>query len=215
MTALVNFFPKAIGDLLSVSPRSSNLSYVICASLCFGVILKVYSAVLKDYKEFLALGPGGTPSTFAGYLRVSYLRLFALKDPFQPPSLAQTFYPTASYLQSLPQRSSPRPNVAGIAPQRQVNQKCSPQLHQAIREALYSLVDAHPACLQKGNSCFEKHGLALFMSACAQSPHLNPTCANTGEICHLHATVGSLPLFAIYSEQLAQLSLPFWFISFH
>ena len=194
MAAVIDQCPKGLSDPLNITPRSSNLSYIIWASLCFGLILKIYRAILKDYHNFLALGPGGTPSTFAGYLRVSYLRLFALKDPFQPPSLAKAFYPTISYLQSLPQRSSPRPNVAGIAPQRQVNQKCGPQLHQAIRDALLSLVDAYPTCLQKGNSCFEKHGLALFMSACAQSSrqtgnHLNPTCANTGEICHLHATV--------------------------
>ena len=196
MAAIIDHRSKLLNDIVSTTntKNSLSLSYICYTTLCVALVLKFYRSIRDDYHDFLALGPGGTPSTFAGYLRVSYLRLFALRDPFQPPSLAQACNPLKSYLRNLPQRSGPRPEVAGIAPQRQVNQKCSAPLHQALRNALLSLVDAHPSMLQKGNSCFEKHGLALFMAACAHAPHpmfdhLNPTCANTGEICHLHATV--------------------------
>ena len=174
-----------------------NLRSICFSIVCLALVLRLYHTILNDYNNFLALGPGGTPSTFTGYLRVSYLRLFALRDPFQPPSLAQAFYPCKSYLRNLPQRSGPRPEVAGIAPQRQITQKCSCKLHLALRKALLDLVEANPLLLQKGNSCFEKHGLALFMAAsqtCPMVEQLNPTCKNTGEICHLHATVSpSLP----------------------
>lgn len=180
--------------------KSSQLSYIFYSTLIIAVVLKIYRVVISGYNDFLALGPGGTPSTFGGFLRVSYLSLFAIKDPFQPPSLAQACYPNTSYLRHLPRRSAPRPIVNGIAPQRQVNQKCSPPLHNAIRDAFHALTAACPSLLREGNSCFEKHGLALFMSTCTHSvaldsemrqlqAHLNPTCANTGEICHLHATV--------------------------
>ena len=183
-------------------PAVPHLSYLLYSSLLISVLLPAYRLILKDYNAFLALGPGGTPSTFAGYLRVSYLRFFALKDPFQPPSLAQTMYPDHGYLHSLRKRSGPRPLVAGIAPQRQINQKCGPDLHQAIRNALHTIAAGNPALIRTGNSCFEKHGLALFLSTCSEliphdtqphpgSTHLNPTCRDTGEICHLHATVSS------------------------
>ena len=174
-----------------------SLRTVCFAIVCLAFILRLYHTILNDYHYFLSLGPGGTPSTFAGYLRVSYLRLFALRDPFQPPSLAQAYYPLKGYLYNLPQRSGPRPEVAGIAPQRQITQKCSGTLHQALRKALLDLVEANPLLLQKGNSCFEKHGLALFMAAqaCPMVEQLNPTCKNTGEICHLHASVSLCPSF--------------------
>ena len=208
MAATFDHRSKLLNDVFSTTnTKSLSLSYICYTTVCIAVVLKFYRKIRNDYNDFLALGPGGTPSTFAGYLRVSYLRLFALRDPFQPPSLAQQCYPLKGYLRNLPQRSGPRPEVAGIAPQRQVTQKCSPVLHKALRNALLSLVDAHPSMLQKGNSCFEKHGLALFMAACAQAPHpmfdhLNPTCANTGEICHLHATV-SLSLFSKHNLQMS------------
>ena len=208
MAANIDHVSSPLSDILTTPTRSSKLSYIFYATLFFALALKVYRSIVTDYRSFLALGPGGTPSNFAGYLRVSYLRFFALKDPFQPPSLAHACYPTVSYLRSLPQRSSPRPIVAGIAPQRQVNQKCPAYVYDALRKALHSLADAHPSMLKKGNSCFEKHGLALFLSICIQPPHLNallhptpghlnPTCANTGEICHLHASVSpSLTMIA-------------------
>ena len=181
-------------------PTIFKLSYLLYPGLLITMLLPAYRFILNDYHAFLALGPGGTPSTFAGYLRVSYLRLFALRDPFQPPSLAQAMYPDCGYLRNLPKRAGPRPEVAGIAPQRQLNQKCSPSLHRAIRQAYHTLAASFPSLIQTGNSCFEKHGIALFLSTCLKSvidetgplpvgSHLNPTCKDTGEICHLHASV--------------------------
>ncbi|KAL9097966.1 MAG: hypothetical protein Q9163_006276, partial [Psora crenata] len=200
MAAVIDHRSKPLSEILAATIKSPKITYVCYATVVCALVLKVYRTVKDDYQEFLALGPGGTPSTFAGYLRVSYLRLFTLKDPFQPPSLANGCYPTSNYLGSLPQRSSPRPEVAGIAPQRQVSQKCSAQLHSELRGALHILVKTHPSILKEGNSCFEKHGLALFLSdpspdsdtplpsGPAVPSQLNPTCANTGEICHLHAS---------------------------
>ena len=175
--------------LLTFEPR-----YAIHAVLWTSILVILVILIRKDFQKFLALGPGGTPSTFAGYLRVSYLRLYALSDPFQPPSLAFACLPDIGYLHELARRSAARPHTEGIAPHRQTNQRCNAQLHQSIRNALHLLADTHPASLKKGNSCFEKNGLALFLSpsnACSEKRggHLNPTCADTGEICHLHPSV--------------------------
>lgn len=168
--------------------------HAVHAILWTSLLLMLVVFIRRDYQKFLALGPGGTPSTFTGYLRVSYLRLYALSDPFQPPSLAYACLPDTGYLLELTKRSVSRPHTEGIAPHRQTNQRCSPQLHQSIRNDLHLLADTYPASLKKGNSCFEKNGLALFLSpsnACLgkRSGHLNPTCADTGEICHLHPLV--------------------------
>lgn len=194
-------------------PSTPNFEYLLYSALVVSIFLPAYYFVVRDYHDFLSLGPGGTPSTFAGYLRVSCLRLFTLKDPFTPPTLTPATLPTDGYLLRLPMRAGPRPKVAGIAPHRQLNQKSTAQIHQLLRDALYSLAAIYPSILRKGNSCFEKHGLALFMAPCLESEaptaiphpspshvnaimepfqtpsHLNPTCADTAEICHLHASV--------------------------
>lgn len=201
MAAVLDQGVKNFTDILITPNSPSKLSYLLYPGLLITIlILPAYRFVLKDYHVFLALGPGGTPKTFPGYLRVSYLRLFTISDPLRPPSLAETVFPTNGYLRQLPQRSGPRPTVAGIAPHRQLDQKCTAELHHVLRDGLHKLAAAFPSLIRKGSSCFEKNGLALFLSACTQSAppndtvhpgfsHLNPTCQDTGEICHLHAMV--------------------------
>lgn len=199
MPAVLDHGGEDLTDILIPPTSPSKLSYLLYPGLLITILLPAYRFVLKDYHAFLALGPGGTPKTFLGYLRVSYLRLFAISDPFRPPSLAETVYPTNGYLRQLPQRSGLRPTTAGIAPHRQLNQKCPAELHRALRDGLHKLAAAFPSLIWKGRSCFEKNGLALFLSACTESAppdtahprfsHLNPTCQDTGEICHLHAMV--------------------------
>ncbi|KAK6592976.1 hypothetical protein H4I96_11574 [Botrytis cinerea] len=90
--------------------------------------------VYNDYHNFISLGPGGTPSTLLGYVKITYLRIFALSDPYNPPKVSDDINPASGYLQRarqhLPIRSGPRPKVAD-------------KLKTAV-------------------SCFEKKGLALF-----------------------------------------------------
>lgn len=137
----------------------------------------------NDYENFISLGPGGTPSTFLGYLKITYLRLFALSNPYKPASFNEAIYPTSGYYQRaqswLPNRNGPRPTIAGIAPQRQLDQPGCAKMYQALRTALEAVAEKHPEALRIGTSCFEKKGLALF----AQKP-INATCR--GEICHVH-----------------------------
>lgn len=144
----------------------------------------------NDYENFLALGPGGTPSTFLGYLKINYLRLFALSDPYKPAPILEKLHPPTGYHQShqwLPRRQGSRPTIAGIAPQRQLNQPGSFEIYQALRKTLENVAAKNPAFLRVGTSCFEKKGLALF----ARCP-INATCR--GEICHVHHSDRSLHL---------------------
>lgn len=199
----------------SITP---GLPYCLASALVITLLLPVYRFIRRDYHDFLALGPGGTPSNFAGYLKVSGLRLFILKDPLRPETPSPNVQPTNGYLVRLPVRPGPRPVVAGIAPQRQVNQIPSPELFQSLRHAIHSFADLYPQELRKGTSCFEKNGLGLFLSqtpmkSCnttgpqyqlnnmknihdaVQTPgHLNRTCGDSAEICHVHATVSTVDI---------------------
>jgi hypothetical protein len=145
--------------------------------------------IYNDYENFLSLGPGGTPSTFHGYLKVAFLRLFALRDIYTIVPPTNALYPSAGCYKHipswLPQRVGPRPFVAGIAPQRQLDQPGCPKAYHALRTSLENLTKRHDEFLRIGTSCFEKKGLALF----ARNP-INATCR--GEICHVHHSDRSL-----------------------
>jgi hypothetical protein len=142
-----------------------------------------------DYKAFLRLGPGGTPATPLGYLKIKLLSLFCLRDPLCPMSIPphvrpQTGYFTAS---TLPTRKGTRPLVRGIAPQRQQTQKSSAATYAQLVSRLGSLASEPSHRLTERTSCFEKHSTGLFTSV-----PITRTCG--GEICHAHPSDGSMHL---------------------
>ncbi|KAF4581108.1 hypothetical protein GQ602_007245 [Ophiocordyceps camponoti-floridani] len=141
----------------------------------------LFLLVRNDYRNFVNLGPGGTPSTFRGYLRISWLRLWTIRDPFTAPRPDPTRVPGAGILagRPLPYRPGPRPRVIGIAPQRQLDQAGSHTCYMALRRAMERLGASSPLKFGTERSCLEKHGLALF----ARHP-LQTNCQ--GEICHVH-----------------------------
>lgn len=139
----------------------------------------------SDYKAFKALGPGGTPSTPLGYLRIKVLSMFALRNPYIPAPIHEYIRPQHGYLTSLPQRIGPRPHVEGIAPHRQSDQRASKDIFAALDARLKIMAQEKNNSLKLGTSCFEKHGTGLFS--------LDPiarTCR--GEVCHAHPSDGSL-----------------------
>ncbi|KAJ9142067.1 hypothetical protein NKR23_g7416 [Pleurostoma richardsiae] len=148
-----------------------------------GLILAVPILLLirNDYENFLRLGPGGTPPTPAGYARLTWYRLFTLRDPFTPPPKDKDVSPSAGILQQqdLPYRPGPRPTVAGLAPQRQLNQAGSVPCFDATKRALGELAARDPNKFGTATSCLEKHGFALF------ARHPVNVCGN-GEVCHIH-----------------------------
>ncbi|PLB43727.1 hypothetical protein P170DRAFT_430758 [Aspergillus steynii IBT 23096] len=152
-------------------------------------------AIRKDYHAFLALGPGGTPSTPTGYLRICILRLLALRNPFSPPSIPDSLSPQTGYFHRfsplspspsssaagnptkdtariLPHRRGPRPLVTGIAPQRQLTQRSTQAIYETLTQEIHALVHAHPEKYYTGTSCFEKHSTGIF--ALPSSPSSKP-----------------------------------------
>ncbi len=81
-------------------PHGTWLTLTLALGLC-ALLAAAARAVYRDYHAFLALGPGGTPPTFLGYLRVSFLRLFALRNPRDPSTLPHV-YPSSSSSSSSP-----------------------------------------------------------------------------------------------------------------
>ncbi|KAL4742880.1 hypothetical protein BDV11DRAFT_150476 [Aspergillus similis] len=208
----------ATSELLFSSPdqREFPLAYLsifrvqLLVILLAPVTFYLIHTIRKDYHAFLALGPGGTPSTPAGYLRICILRLFTLRDPLDPPSIPQTLIPKTGYLSSakIPTRPGPRPTVAGIAPQRQITQKPGPVMYDALASEIHRLALEHPNTLYTATSCFEKHSTGIFyrlptiMTAAASSSKSPKTASSThnhritcnGEVCHSHPSDGSLHL---------------------
>lgn len=146
----------------------------------------------QDYQRFKSLGPGGTPSTLAGYLRIKFLGLFAINNPYMPPPIPPEIYLNRpSYLSKteLPARKGRRPEVRGIAPHRQTDQWASGEVFEKLRGVILGMGDMWPRRLRHGTSCLEKHGPGLF----ALQP-INRSSHCSGEICHAHPSDGSIHL---------------------
>jgi hypothetical protein len=143
----------------------------------------------KDYKHYLSLGPGGTPSTPLGYLKIKTLSLISLRDPLRPLPVPPHFRPQRGFFSptSLPNRQGKRPLIHGIAPQRQQSEKSTPEVYASLVAELRNLTANPKNCVIERTSCFEKHSSGLF----ATTP-ITRTCG--GEICHAHPSDGSLHL---------------------
>jgi hypothetical protein len=72
-------------------------------------VLLAVAWVVRDYRGWLALGPGGLPHTARGWLTMAALRVRTWRvDPFDTAELAVTVH----LADALPKRVGPRPAVA-------------------------------------------------------------------------------------------------------
>ncbi|KAK1074700.1 hypothetical protein LTR12_008922 [Friedmanniomyces endolithicus] len=167
----------------------SHAFHLVTAVLLLAVVLPLALHLRDEYLSFVALGPGGTPTTLAGFLRVKVLGLFALRDPYVPASrVPERFQGSRGYLvNGLPARRRPRPVTKGIAPHRQTTQRAPPALYAQLATAIEDLAASSDSHFRLGTSCFEKNGTALF----SRSP-TKRTCG--GEIVHAHPSDGSMHL---------------------
>jgi hypothetical protein len=119
-----------------------------------------------DYKNFLSLGPGGTPSTPLGYLKIKLLSLICLRDPLKPMSIPPHFRPQKGYFDenTLLKRRGVRPLVQGVAPQRQQSQKSNEKVYASLVGRLRALAQDPRNQLTERTSCFEKNSSGLFAS---------------------------------------------------
>ncbi|KAF2094680.1 hypothetical protein NA57DRAFT_60100 [Rhizodiscina lignyota] len=148
-----------------------------------------------DFCRFKALGPGGTPSTFPGYVKIKFLSLFAISNPLEPAAIPPSLNPQSGYLKYISPRIGPRPAVEGIAPHRQTTQRPPIHLFNLWSQMVYDLAQKHPQQLRLGTSCLEKHGPGLFTLSPSPSVIRRTGSRNcSGEICHSHPSDGSTHL---------------------
>ena len=150
----------------------------------------------KDYSGFLSLGPGGTPSNFYGYLKITFLRLFALSNPHRPDPIPSGLKGTG-FLKAgaIGTRPSCRPAVAGIAPHRQTSQRPREDMFNILSESIMKLANDYPSKFVISTSAFEKHCPGLFSVKKA-----NP--AGNGEICHAHPSDGGSMHLTLHPEDI-------------
>ncbi|PMD34385.1 hypothetical protein L207DRAFT_605012 [Hyaloscypha variabilis F] len=155
----------------------------------------VYVLIAGRYQAYLNLGRGGTPSTFAGFLRVTRLRAYGgLWNIFQPPPTPPDMHPYRGKLDSLalPQREGQRPYVGGIAPQRQLDQKTPPSTFNDLLVMFREKVQQHQAVIEMRPSFLEGRTTAIFARP-SQWTHNRPVIHQFGyEISHPHKNDGSL-----------------------
>jgi hypothetical protein len=137
--------------------------------------------VVRDYRGWVALGPGGLPHTPRGWLTMTALRARTWRvDPFDTTRWSGTGHLTGP----LPVRPGPRPKVARYPiPHRQLDQFPGPEFTSTLTIA--SFVATRPA-LTVRRSHFEKHNDAAFGRPAHEDGR-----ASGGEIGHVHAD-GSL-----------------------
>jgi Family of unknown function (DUF5519) len=181
------------------------LSSTLLPLLALYTIARLADSIAKDYAIFLSLGPGGTPSTPQGYLRIKFLSLFALKDPYSPTLLAVAPVLQGRLPAPLPPRRGPRPQVAGIAPHRQRTQHAPPQAFSALRMSIESLARTHPRLISR-TSCLEKHGPGLFVLPGGAWGEQTARLRCGGEVCHAHPSDGSLHLTLHPADEAAVLA---------
>jgi hypothetical protein len=180
---------QAVGEPTAPTSAFALVTPAIVTLLTLAVISTITHMIHNDFKAFVSLGPGGTPTTIPGYLRIKFLGLFALKNPYIPAPTSATFINRPAYLTKVVKRAGPRPKVSGIAPHRQVDQKATPAIFQDLRAAILGLAETNKTKLRHGTSCLEKHGPGLFaLTPINRSRHCN------GEVCHAHPSDGSIHL---------------------
>lgn len=133
------YTPDNISDLhLTPLSRSSPpfFQFLPTYLLVLGVITFLWHGLnwcVKDYAAFKALGRGGTPYNVYGWLSVTFL--------LKPFTLAERDtvwtgdYPDGAHkeIQGLPDRRGQRPDIRGIAPQRQFSQCPTQEMNKVSR----------------------------------------------------------------------------------
>src|ERR1700761_4619081 len=95
----------ALENITSVLGSKLTITFLVATTL-LPLLLRLYI----DYLNYIALGPGGTPSTPVGFVKVKILGLFAVRNPYKPRSIPLNQIPSPGCLtRSLPSRSGPRP----------------------------------------------------------------------------------------------------------
>lgn len=160
--------------------------------------------LLHDFYAWKAFGTGGTPPTWAGYVRMSKIRLnrlllFGKDDLTDASPLSSSSGPKYLAADAIPEREGDRPAImARTMPQRQVpypRGTVDAGVAERASSLIATLAAQHPSVLELRPSKTEG-GSTDAIYATPSLPTLNAKAKNdkllTTEIAHVHAAEGSL-----------------------
>ncbi|ATY61315.1 phospholipase carboxylesterase [Cordyceps militaris] len=168
---------------------------VASATLGLGLAaIPIISHIVRSYRGFLALGPGGLPYNFLGWSMQAIAQPLARHDtresrPFADPRIFGHYAPhgRTAYLEDVPARRGERPEVPTyVAPQRQMNHHSDASRIEAMKRDLAGSVAQQAEVLTLAPSQLEgpKHQ-ALWLGEAAEKPAYLAK-STRGEFAHVH-----------------------------
>ncbi|KAM0487693.1 hypothetical protein ACHAP7_001499 [Fusarium lateritium] len=182
--------------LHGLTPQNQRVAIAAVLGAALGI--PVFRIAARDYRGYLALGPGGLPHNVVGWLGQMLLK------PLRKEPLGTSCYDEKAFEEAgpnghvaflsdkdLPVREAPRPVLGSWAvPSRQVSDIADESIVERYQEFLRSLASETPSKLRIATSIAERRGPALFATS---SGELHPIAKRTkGEIGHMHASDGSM-----------------------
>ncbi|MEQ1883756.1 MAG: hypothetical protein ABL967_01760 [Bryobacteraceae bacterium] len=163
----------------------------IAAMLAGAVTAAAGVWVYRDYQKWLALGPGGLPCNFGGWMKTTQMRLRKC-DPLDTNLLSDLANAQdVECLTDLPTREGPRPAI-GVhpVPHRQLNQLPGQAMKERIESLFDSAVSREGDMVEYRLSYFEKRNRAVTLRRPDAGP--SDSLLSRGEIAHVHPSDGSM-----------------------
>ncbi|KAK0368418.1 hypothetical protein CLIM01_14226 [Colletotrichum limetticola] len=148
-------------------------------------------AAYRDYRAYIALGPGGVPHNALGWLLVTLgLRPFALSKSSATWTGDYPDHGSHAEIRDLLERKGERAELGGIVPHRQLSQHAPEKMREFIENLFANAVTQNPSLLTTKLSLYERNNPALFLhpqilSSISSSSSSTPVIAR-GEIAHHH-----------------------------
>lgn len=117
-----------------------------------------------DVRPLLATKPGVAISSLAERICERCLYALSVSDPLSPPARSSSSS-SRGYLETLPQRSGPRPSVVGTSNPKQTTQTVTgaeKDLNDRLRSVITTINSTYPHTTYLGRSTFEDGNITLF-----------------------------------------------------
>ena len=154
------------------------------------LVLAIWVAI--DYRQWKALGKGGVPYNFQGWLLVTSFRMHK-REPIGTAIYADRIGGTADsvYLHELPFRQGSRPRVgAHPVPHRQLDQLAEGDSRHHLDEMFDRFVAQNDHAVRYAKSFYEKRNDAVTLLDASTGHPLAQL--SQGEIAHIHPADGSM-----------------------
>ncbi|KAK1982793.1 hypothetical protein LZ30DRAFT_589802 [Colletotrichum cereale] len=175
-------------DILAL-PLAALSRRPVLAAVLTSVSTAALAWAVRDYRAYIALGPGGVPHNLGGWLFVTLgIRPFALS---RASATWTGDYPDEGAhddVEGLPPRKGDRAQLGGIVPHRQLSQHAPERMREYIGNLFANAVAQNPTLVESKISLYERNNSALFVAPAVLASPSPPATARTarGEISHCH-----------------------------